>query len=180
MKKILTIVFTIFMFITLNGCAEKEITYFGNLGYDLSSIDYESIEFNIYHSNTDNHKWELLKTLKCNQKDDRFIDIRLEGKENALTFLSVYNYVEKTEKSESYFSDEIDKFEFAVEGFDGNIRTVKTYEIKDTDEEQFYRLIPVDNKYGTIFEYVSLDETYDEKEVCLDNILITIKINKNR
>ncbi len=40
------------------GCSDKSLTYIGNMGYDLSKVNYESVEFNVYHSNTENHKWE--------------------------------------------------------------------------------------------------------------------------
>lgn len=180
MKKMLTIVFTIMMTISLCGCGDKEITYIGNLGYDLSEIDYESIDLKIYHSNTDDHKWELLTTLTCDKKEDRFIDIRLEGKENEIIFTSAYNYVEKSDISEQYFSDEIDTYRFTIEGYDGKNGAFshENYEIKDTEEEQYYRLYPISNDSTASYQVLDLNEPYDEDEMNLDNILITMTINK--
>ena len=43
-----------------SGCSSRKLEYHGNLGYDLSNIDYEEVVFNIYHSNTEQHTWEKL------------------------------------------------------------------------------------------------------------------------
>ena len=52
----------------------------------------------------------------------------------------------------------------------------KTFEVKDIDGEQFYRLYPISNDgAGVIFNDLKMDSSYDEDEENLDNILITIK-----
>ena len=51
-----------------------------------------------------------------------------------------------------------------------------TFEVKDIDGEQFYRLYPISNDGGgVIFNDLKMDSSYDEDEENLDNILITIK-----
>lgn len=48
-----------------SGCSSRKLEYHGNLGYDLSNIDYEEVVFNIYHSNTEQHTWEKLTEFLC-------------------------------------------------------------------------------------------------------------------
>lgn len=176
MKKVKRIVLLLLLTFSMVGCGARELTYYGNLGYDFSKVDYESIVFHVYHSNTDDHTWELLKTFSCSPEKEHFADIRLEGKENCITLICEDNYVETTEDSQTFFTDETDSYEFTVEGFQGEICGFQTFQIKDTDEEQFYRLFPISNSPGSIFPHLSLDKPYDEKEENIDNILVTIKI----
>ena len=66
-------------------------------------------------------------------------------------------------------------YEFAINGFQGTLNGFQTFEIEDTDEEQYYRLYPVTNDSGISYSRdLSLNTPYDEEEVNLDNILITI------
>ena len=67
-------------------------------------------------------------------------------------------------------------YEFNIDGFNGWIGSFKTFEVKDIDGEQFYRLYPISNDGGgVIFNDLKMDSSYDEDEENLDNILITIK-----
>ena len=70
----------------------------------------------------------------------------------------------------------VSKYEFNIDGFNGWIGSFKTFEVKDIDGEQFYRLYPISNDGGgVIFNDLKMDSSYDEDEENLDNILITIK-----
>lgn len=177
MRKIVVMALTFVLLFSLAGCSGKTLTYNGNLGYDLSKVDYESVVFNIYHSNTENHTWEHLTTFSCSPEKNHFVDVRVEGAKNHITITSEDNHMEKTENTESYYTEDIDTYEFTVAGFDGWIGFIETFEVRDTDEEQFYRLYPISNDDGgTIFQDLKMDKPYDESEENLDNILITIKI----
>lgn len=178
MKKIIAIVLTLMLVFSLNGCSAKTIPYY-NVGYDLSETDYESMVFNVYHSNTENHTWKLLKTFSCSPEKEHFADIRLEGAENSIIITSEDNRVEKTETTEAYYTDDIDTYKFTIDGFSGQITAFETFAIKNTDKEQFFRIYPISNNTsGTIFQDLGLDKPYDEEEINLDNILITIRFNK--
>ncbi len=177
MRKIVAMSLTFVLLFSFVGCSDNNLTYHTNLGYDLSEIAYESVEFNVYHSNTENHKWEHLKTFSCSPEKNHFVDVRVEGAKNHITITSGDNHVEKTENTESYYTEDIDTYEFTVDGFDGWIGSFKTFEVKDIDGEQFYRLYPISNDAGgIIFNNLKMDSPYDENEENLDNILITIKI----
>lgn len=65
MKKTIIAVLMLLLICSLSGCSGKTLTNHANLGYDLSNAGYEGAMFNVYHSNTGNHKWELLKTFSC-------------------------------------------------------------------------------------------------------------------
>ena len=158
MKKGIAIVLTFALIFTFSGCS-----------------DNVSVEFNVYHSNTENHKWEHLKTFSCSPEKKHFVDVRVEGTKNHITITSEENRVEKTENTESYYTEDIDTYDFMVDGFDGQIHSFQTFEVKDIHEEQFYRLYPISNDYGIIFQDLKLDRPYDKGEENLDNILITIK-----
>ena len=59
----------------------------------------------------------------------------------------------------------------------GTLNGFQTFEIEDTAEEQYYRLYPVTNDSGISYSRdLSLNTPYDEEEVNLDNILITMTI----
>lgn len=177
MRKIVVMALTFVLLFSFAGCSDKTLTYNGNMGYDLSKVDYESVEFNVYHSNTENHTWEHLRTFSCSPEKNHFVDVRVEGAKNHIRITSEENRVEKTENTESYYTEDIDTYEFTIDGFDGWIGSFKTFEVKDTDAEQFYRLYPISNDDGgTIFQDLKMDKPYDEGKENLDNILITIKI----
>lgn len=177
MKRIELLILSFILLFSVTGCLDKTLTYIGNLGYDLSKVDYESVEFNVYHSNTENHMWQHLKTLSYSPEKNRFVDVRVESLKNCIVITYEENYVEEKDSAECYFTNDIDSYEFMVDGFEGQIGSFRTFEIEDTDEEQFYRLYPISNKDGeVVFEDLKMDEPYDVDEENLDNILITIKI----
>ena len=177
MKKTIIAVLMLILICSLSGCSGKTLTNHANLGYDLSNAGYEGAVFNVYHSNTDNHKWELLKTFSCRPEKGQFTDIRVESTENQIIITSEYNRVEKTEDTEAYYTEDIDEYRFTVDGFSGWIGQFQTFEIKDTEEEQLYRIYPISNDDGgVIYQSLKLDKPYDKEEENLDNILITIKL----
>lgn len=177
MRKIAAMTIALVLMFSFVGCSDKTLQYNNNLGIDLSRVDYESVEFNIYHSNTKDHKWELLKNFSCSPTEEHFADIRVEGKKNCVVITFEDNRVEKTENTESYYSNDLDTYEFNIDGFNGWIGLIKTFNVKNIDGEQFYRLYPISNDDGgIIFNEVKMDSPYDKDEENLDNILITIKI----
>lgn len=177
MRKIAVMALILVLMFSSAGCSDKTIPYNINLGVDLSRVDYESIAFHVYHSNTKDNKWELLKTFSCSPREVSFADVRVEGKKDRVMITFEDNCVEKTENTESYYSDDLDTYEFIIDGFNGWIGSMKTFEVKDTNGEQFYRLYPISNEDGgIIFNDLKMDSPYDEDEENLDNILITVKI----
>ena len=179
MKKSVVMSFILILLFSFTGCSDKYLTYNDNMGYDLSDAGYESIEFNVYHSNTKNHTWELLRSFSCLPIENSFVDVRVEGTKNSIIITAENNRVEKTKHTESYYTEDIDTYKFEVIGFSGLIDSFRTFEVKDTDEEQFYHLYPISNDEGGIFfQNPEINKPYDEKEKNLDNILITIKFQR--
>ena len=106
-----------------------------------------------------------------------YADIRLEGNENRITAIVEDNYVAEENDTETFYTEDINSYEFAINGFQGTLNGFQTFEIEDTDEEQYYRLYPVTNDSGISYSRdLSLNTLYDEEEVNLDNILITMTI----
>ena len=157
--------------LSLTGCASKSLTYNANLGYDFSRMEYSELVFKVYHSNTENHR-------PCTPPESHSADIRVEGAQDRVTVILEDNFCEKDEYSASYFTNDEMTYEFAVEGFEGNLSSYQIFEIKDSSEEQFYRLYPIANGDGTIFTALNLNEPYDVDHVNLDNLLVTLTIVK--
>jgi len=164
------------MMLSLTGCGSKPLAYHANLGYDFSKMEYSELVFKAYHSNTENHRWEKIAEMPCNPQEGHFADIRVEGAQGRVTVILEDNFCEKDEASASYFTNDEITYEFAVEGFEGKLSSYQTFEIKNSDEEQFYRLYPISNENGTIFTALDLDKSYDVDHENLDNLLITLTI----
>ena len=160
------------------GCASESLTYHANLGYDFSKMEYSELVFKVYHSNTENHRWEKIAEMPCTPPESHSADIRVEGAQDRVTVILEDNFCEKDEYSASYFTNDEMTYEFAVEGFEGNLSSYQIFEIKDSSEEQFYRLYPIANGDGTIFTALNLNEPYDVDHVNLDNLLVTLTIVK--
>lgn len=162
----------------LSGCRSQSLSYEGNLGYDLSSIDYQTISYCIYHSNTEGHIWEPLATFSCSPEKGHYTDILLDSRENHIT-ISLNEQYTKMEGSTAYFySNRLDTYEFQIDGFQGTLSGFQNFEIKDTEDEQLYRLYPVNNDSVVTFSNSKPDLTrpYDDPGENLDNILITLTI----
>ena len=162
----------------LTGCASKSLTYHANLGYDFSKMEYSELVFKVYHSNTENHRWEKIAEMPCTPPESHSADIRVEGAQDRVTVILEDNFCEKDEYSASYFTNDEMTYEFAVEGFNGSISSYQIFEIKNNDEEQFYRLYPISNESGSIFTTLDLDKSYDVDQENLDNLLVTLTIVK--
>ena len=164
--------------LSLTGCASKKLTYHANLGYDFSKMEYSELVFKVYHSNTENHRWEKIAEMPCIPPESHSADIRVEGAQDRVTVILEDNFCEKDEYSASYFTNDEMTYEFAVEGFEGNLSLYQIFEIKDSSEEQFYRLYPIANGDGAIFTALNLNEPYDVDQENLDNLLVTLTIVK--
>ena len=164
--------------LSLTGCASKSLTYHANLGYDFSKMEYSELVFKVYHSNTENHRWEKIAEMPCIPPESHSADIRVEGAQDRVTVILEDNFCEKDEYSASYFTNDEMTYEFAVEGFEGNLSSYQIFEIKDSSEEQFYRLYPIANGDGAIFTALNLNEPYDVDQENLDNLLVTLTIVK--
>ena len=164
--------------LSLTGCASKSLTYNANLGYDFSKMEYSELVFKVYHSNTENHRWEKIAEMPCTPPESHSTDIRVEGAQDRVTVILEDNFCEKDEYSASYFTNDEMTYEFAVEGFEGNLSSYRIFEIKDSSEEQIYRLYPIANGDGAIFTALNLNEPYDVDQENLDNLLVTLTIVK--
>lgn len=162
----------------LTGCASKSLTYHANLGYDFSKMEYSELVFKVYHSNTENHRWEKIAEMPYTPPESHSADIRVEGAHDRVTVILEDNFCEKDEYSASYFTNDEMTYEFTVEGFEGNLSSYQIFEIKDSSEEQFYRLYPISNESGSIFTTLDLDKSYDVDQKNLDNLLVTLTIVK--
>ena len=162
----------------LTGCASKSLTYRANLGYDFSKLEYSELVFKVYHSNTENHRWEKIAEMPCTPPESHSADVRVEGAQGRVTVILEDNFCEKDEYSASYFTNDEMTYEFAVEGFEGNLSSYQIFEIKDSSEEQFYRLYPISNESSSIFTTLDLDKSYDVDQENQDNLLITLTIVK--
>lgn len=176
MKKIITVFALIMVFaLCFCGCSQKSIDYHANLGYDVSETDYNSVEFNVYHIDSVNKTWELLKTFSGTPEN--YADIGLLACENGVSIIFEDNYSDVNKTSADFYSTELDRYDLKIGGFDGNIVSFKTFEIKNSDEEQFFRLYPIvnDSQYSTFLENLDLNGSYDSGNV--DDILITVKFS---
>ncbi len=178
MKKVLVLltVITIVIFMC-TSCAEKKLKYDMNLGFDFNNVKNKTVTFNVYHSNTDDHTWELVTSFPCEPKPGHYNDVRLEGKTNKVVLsLSDNTYTESEDgKSGSYDSTELSSYKFDVKGFKGFVHGCKYFDVEDKKGEQFVRLYPISNKdHVTFLEDLSLDKPYDTEGYAIDNFLVTV------
>lgn len=87
----------------LTGCGSQSLTYNANLGYDFSKMEYSELVFKVYHSNTENHRWEKIAEMPCTPPESHSADIRVEGAQDRVTVILEDNFCEKDEYSASYF-----------------------------------------------------------------------------
>jgi len=178
MKKILlTMTVVIIAIFMCTGCMSKKLEYDPNLGYDLNNVKNKDVTFNVYHSNTKDHTWELVTSFQCDPKPGHYNDVKIEGKKNkVIAVLSDNTYTESEDgKSASYDGVDLSTYEYVVKGFDGVDPGYVTFDVKDEEGEQFVRLYPITNS-GEVsyYEEISLDKPYETDEKIIDNILITI------
>ena len=178
MKKILlTMTVVIIAIFICTGCMSKKLEYDPNLGYDLNNVKNKDVTFNVYHSNTKDHTWELVTSFQCDPKPGHYNDVKIEGKKNkVIAVLSDNTYTESEDgKSASYDGVDLSTYEYVVKGFDGVDPGYVTFDVKDEEGEQFVRLYPITNS-GEVsyYEEISLDKPYETGENIIDNFLITI------
>lgn len=165
----------VFLF-SLAGCAGRTVLPHANLGFDLHTVKAERAVFRVYHSKTETHIWERLAEFSIAPEQGHFADVGVEAAPNLVTITAEDNRMEQSEGALSFYTDVMDAYELAVDTFEGQISSCWTFEIKQTDDEQFYRLYPICNDPGgKLFPNPQLDQPYDEAEENLDNLLITVQ-----
>ena len=176
-KKIAVILAAVLVLaVCLTGCAEKTLTNYANLGYDLSEAGAKSVVFRVYHANAENPNWQELASFTCQPEKGHYADVGVEGAANQVIVTTEDNYTVKTEEAQEFFTDVTDTYELRVEGFAGTLAGCKYFEVKKTTEEQLYRLYPVNNGGGvSVAADLQLDKPYAGAESNLDNLLITIQ-----
>ncbi len=162
------------------GCSANELEYDVNLGYDFNSVKSGDIVFNVYHSDTEDHLWELIASFPCRPVPGHYNDVRLECEGDRITAgLTDNTYTSSDDgTSAAYDSTVISSYDFRVDGFKGSLSGYGFYSLKNKSGEQPVRLYPVSNNEDvSLVREVDLDKPYDTEEVNLDNILITVVIN---
>ena len=152
------------------GCSVNELEYDANLGYDL----------NVYHSDTEDHSWELIARFPCQAEPGHYSDISLKNKGEKITAELTDNMYTASDDGTSavYEGTSVTACDFKVQGFKGSLMGYSQYAVKNKSGEQPVRLYPVSNSDGVYLsgEEVSLDKPYDTEGENLDNILITIEM----
>lgn len=170
---VLIMILTIGMFA---GCSMNKIEYDMNLGYDLNQMKYKDITFNVYHSNTEDHKWELIASFPCDPKSGHYNDVKLQCSDDFITAVLKNNTKTESEDGKTVSYDGIIEasYEFEIEGFEGFLPGWESFDIENKEGEQFVRIYPISNDGGTLFNNINLEEPYDSNNENIDNILITI------
>ena len=180
-KRIVIITAVIILILMFTGCSANELEYDANLGYDLNKAESENITFNVYHSDTKDHSWELIASFPCKAESGHYSDVRIENKGNKITAqLTDSTYTKSDDgNSTAYNSAVVTEYDFIVEGLKESLQGYGQYAVKNKSGEQPVRLYPVSNSDGVYLsgEEVSLDKPYDIEGENLDNILITIVMN---
>ena len=177
-KKIAIIPAVIISILMFTGCSVNELEYDANLGYDLNKAGSEDIVFNVYHSDTEDHSWELIASFPCQPEPGHYSDVRIKSKENMITAeLTDSTYTKSDDgNSTAYSSAVVTEYDFRVDGLKESLQGYSQYAVKNKSGEQPVRLYPVSNSNGVVLsgEEVSLDKPYDTECENLDNILVTI------
>lgn len=176
MKKVSTVIILALALSLLVGCQTGKVNYEGNLGYDLNRVKYKDITFNIYHSNTESHNWELLASFPCEPKPGYYNDVELQYVNNTISAVLRSNTMtESSDKNEITYSGTTEaEYDFTIDGFDGFFPAQKYFDVENKAGEQFVRLYPISNDGGSFYNNINLNEAYDTDNVNIDNILITI------
>ncbi len=178
-KKIALLMLFIMVFFAMMGCGSNALSYDGNLGYNFDKVKCEKLVFKVYHSNTKDHMWEEIAEFPYTPTKNETPDIRVDGAKDKVTVvLEKNNYVEQ-DKSGVYNTKDMESYAFDVDGFEGNILSYHIYDVKDITDEQLYRLYPISNDKGVTYEpTIDLAKPYDEDQANLDNVLITLTIER--
>ncbi len=179
-KYIITAIAAAVSIIMCTGCSAGELEYDKNLGYDLNSVKSDDVVFNVYHSDTEDHLWELIASFPCQPEPGHYNDVKLESEGDRITAeLTDNTYTESADgNSAAYDSTVISSYDFTVDGFKGSLSGYGFYSLKNKSGEQPVRLYPVSNNEDvSLVKEVALDKPYDTEGENLDNILITVVIN---
>ena len=143
----------------------------------LNSVKSDDVVFNIYHSNTEDHSWELIASFPCQPEPGHYNDVKLENEGDSITLELTDNTDTKSDDgtSAAYDSTVISSYDFTVDDFEGSLSGYGCYSLKNKSGEQLIRLYPVSNNEDvSLVGEVDLDKPYDAKGVNLDNILVTV------
>lgn len=177
-KRIVIITAAIISILMFTGCSANELEYDTNLGYDLNNAKSSDVIFNVYHSDTKDHSWELIASFPCRPEPGHYSDVRIKGKENMITAeLTDSTYTKSDDGNSAVYNSAVTaEYDFRIEGLKESLEGYSQYAVKNKSGEQPVRLYPVSNSDGVYLsgEEVSLDESYDTEGENLDNILVTI------
>ena len=146
-------------------------------GYDLH--EYSSVQIRMYHSGTENHIWELLEEFTYVPEEGWYFDIAQKGAEDELNVILQASKAEINDRI-TVVTDrkEIGKYALEVSGYDGITLPYQRYELLRNEEEQKLMLIAAGKDGCTFFTDVDLKAPYDALETNLDNVLITVTLQK--
>lgn len=158
----------------------KPILYDDATGYDFHRLGYTKAMIKVYHSNTPTHHWELLQTIDVDIDDKTpSFDIQVAGDKNKVSVILNYITPENRGDMVVYHSKIIGQIEVGINGFDGVLVGKYMQELMTTTDEQIYLVYPINNDNQNSFDaIVSLDKPYDELNMNLDNILISVTLQK--
>lgn len=168
------------VFLTWYFFVPKPIMYDVSMGYDFNRLGYNKAVVKIYHSNTSTNHWGLLQTLEVDldEKTPSF-DFQVIGDTNKVSVLLNYITPENTGNQIVYHAKVLGQAEVNIDGFSGELRGFRKDELVTTTKEQLYLVYPISNSESAgIYTNVSLDKPYDEMKTNLDNILITLTLQK--
>ncbi len=179
-KRTMIMAAVIISILMCTGCAVNELKYEDNLGYDLNKAKSGNIVFNVYHSDTEDHSWELIARFPCQAEPGHYSDISLKNKGEKITAELTDNMYTASDDGNSvvYEGTSVTACDFKVQGFKSSLKGYSQYAVKNKSGEHPVRLYPVSNSNGVYLsgEEVSLDKPYDTEGENLDNILITIEM----
>lgn len=168
-------------------------------GLDFNKSGITKVSFKVYHSKTADHKWEQVDEFSFEPREEftNYVDI---FEKNGFVYVTLF---ERETKEIGGGLDIIDNAlyqkKFDYNDFSNNSETTKkpfiandngiikaemiVNELKVNKEEQFYGLIPIGSgyfcaPYSGDEPTLNLEEPYDEEEGNIDNILVSVTIEK--
>lgn len=177
MKKLFLILCLGFV-VLLTGCSSGVLEYQIELGYNINDIDCQTIVFHMYQANQKNHHWHKLTTIEYKPQKNEHFDVDYDIMDDEVIFYVREKDMIEKKNSVIYDFKDIDSYRHQLSGAKDFDFGYKLYEIKNTDEEQFFRLYAFGKQGTTYYEHINLDQPYDEENLNIDNILITITFNQ--
>lgn len=184
MKKFFIMIITFILSVVIcTGCSAEELEYDMNLGYNFNNVDNKNIVYNVYHSNTKNHHWEIIASFTCQPKQGHYNDVKLIFSKNKIGIELWDNTREVLEDGNAVMYDgtALEKKVFNVDGFKGSQTGMFIFAVENKEGEQPVRLYPISNSeitsfFGDLENDFDMNEPYDTDGKNLDNILITVTI----